>query len=67
MAFWRRKKDEFVSLGLSRAVAEPAPAVEGENEEAIETSPAPSSPAGPANVTDRAPWQTFVLGLDPFN
>ena len=25
MAFWRRKKDEFVSLGLSRAANERAP------------------------------------------
>ncbi|MGZ8847022.1 MAG: signal recognition particle-docking protein FtsY [Pyrinomonadaceae bacterium] len=64
MAFWRRKKDEFVSLGLNRAAAEdvPQPALEPATE-ANKPAPPPVlvEPAQPASAT---PWQTSVLGLD---
>src|SRR5436309_6946256 len=62
MAFWRRKKDEeFVSLGLSRAAAEPAP--QTQNETATEL-PAPVATRESEAMPGRAPWQTSVLGLD---
>src|SRR5439155_22741937 len=62
MAFWRRKKDEeFVSLGLSRAAAEPAP--QTQNETATEV-PAPVATRESEAMAVRAPLQTFVLGLD---
>jgi fused signal recognition particle receptor len=68
MAFWRRKKDEFVSLGLNRAADEAAPQLPPEPqppvaqpvaqpvESPIARAAEPSQPA--------APWQTSVLGLD---
>jgi fused signal recognition particle receptor len=62
MAFWRRKKDEFVSLGLGRAaddrIAEPQ--VEAETEPARVTI----APVESAESSSRTPWQTSVLGLD---
>src|ERR1043166_3110982 len=60
MAFWRRKKDEFVSLGLSRAAAdlEPPPQPEPEPESKQTTTPERAS------SETAAPWQTSVLGLD---
>jgi len=64
MAFWRRKKDEFVSLGLSGA----APAVpETPAEPQTETRAEPAKPsvekqAEPSKAS--TPWQTSVLGLD---
>lgn len=68
MAFWRRKKDEFVSLGLSRAASERAPEAQITTETETETQLAPvavaefeaASPQSPASN----PWQTSVLGLD---
>src|SRR5262252_10122682 len=61
MAFWRRKKDEFVSLGLSRAAsAADEPAAPPEQPQAQEPEPAPL----PADRPAAAPWQTSVLGLD---
>ena len=68
MAFWRRKKDEFVSLGLGRAASERAAEAQTGTETEIETRPAPvavvesdeASPQSPAPT----PWQTSVLGLD---
>jgi fused signal recognition particle receptor len=64
MAFWRRKKDQFVSLGLNTtpadAVAVDTPAVESPPAPTLlPVAPPPQDPA-PA-VT---PWQTSVLGLD---
>src|SRR5438552_18560467 len=59
MAFWRRKKDEFVSLGLGRASYDGIP----EPQDEAETRPA-QLPAAPAENSSRAPWQTSVLGLD---
>src|SRR5437016_11404188 len=62
MAFWRRKKDEFVSLGLSGPAAESSAAPQTENE-----PPAPTvnvAPHEPEKTTAKAPWQTSVLGLD---
>jgi fused signal recognition particle receptor len=60
MAFWRRKKDEFVSLGLGRgASAADETAASPEPQE----QPAPE-PITPAAQTAAAPWQTSVLGLD---
>src|SRR5258707_2338081 len=62
MAFWRRKKDEFVSLGLGRA----ADVGSGEPHVEAETQPLPETvePAESAESSTRAPWQTSVLGLD---
>ena len=62
MAFWRRKKDEFVSLGLSGPAAESPPATQLENEPQTQTArvAAPELEKATAN----APWQTSVLGLD---
>src|SRR5262249_55798552 len=78
MAFWRRKKDEFVSLGLNRpAEAEPsAPAqrtetapspAASEPARAVETNTTAaetSRAAEPTRSGPRTPWQTSVLGLD---
>ena len=72
MAFWRRKKDEFLSLGLSRAAAERAPEAQGEAETRTETAnktqTAPKAQAEPFEIPRetpaQAPWQTSVLGLD---
>jgi fused signal recognition particle receptor len=68
MAFWRRKKDEFVSLGLSRAVTERAPEAPTGIETETATHPAPvaeveSGKASPQS-SPSTPWQTSVLGLD---
>jgi len=60
MAFWRRKKDEFVSLGLNRAADEEPPALPAEPAAKLETPTAPETSPAPA----AAPWQTSVLGLD---
>src|SRR5882762_5708266 len=60
MPFWRRKKDEFVSLGLSRAASERASEIQTETKTELEKQP--------AQVSDKpslsSPWQTSVLGLD---
>lgn len=60
MAFWRRKKDEFVSLGLNRAADEAAPPLPPEPAPQVESTAARK--AEPAQAA--APWQTSVLGLD---
>ena len=64
MPFWRRKKDQFVSLGLN------APAVDEPATEDISPAAQPPktlSPVAPP-AEDPAPvvtpWQTSVLGLD---
>src|SRR5437879_5518041 len=58
LAFWRRKKHQFVSLGLHAPPAdEPAPEPEPET-----LSPAAPPPEDPAPAT--TPWKTSVLGLD---
>ena len=67
MAFWRRKKDEFVSLGLNRAADEAAPQLPPEPEPPVEkpaseVKTVASREAEP--VQKAAPWQTSVLGLD---
>jgi len=77
MAFWRRKKDEFVSLGLNRAASAPSSAasppvskasspVEAEPpaEPPVAPPPATAAPAPPERSAPRTPWQTSVLGLD---
>jgi fused signal recognition particle receptor len=67
MAFWRRKKDEFVSLGLSRAASERVPATQTENEIEIESqapAPAVASEESYSRSPASSPWQTSVLGLD---
>ena len=38
MAFWRRKKDEFVSLGLSGPAGESSPVTQTENEPQAESA-----------------------------
>src|SRR5256884_7514048 len=69
MAFWGRKKDEFVSLGLNRAAQERLDERLDERSSSAATQPPPAVPApepvapsaqGPAST----PWQTSVLGLD---
>jgi fused signal recognition particle receptor len=65
MAFWRRKKDEFVSLGLNQpSTAEPAaePAAAPQSKPPSET--AAHAPAASTPSSASAPWQTSVLGLD---
>ncbi len=61
MAFWRRKKDDFVSLGLNTPLSDqPAPPEEIKApEEFAPVAPPPEEPAPAAT-----PWQTSVLGLD---
>src|SRR5690349_3689296 len=64
MAFWRRKKDEFLSLGLNQpSTAAPLePVAAPELKPPLETpEPVPSEPTQLSNAT---PWQTSVLGLD---
>jgi hypothetical protein len=64
MAFWRRKKDEFVSLGLNQPTSAPSPepAAATEPQPPLETpEPVPIEPNQSSNAT---PWQTSVLGLD---
>src|SRR3989440_9874268 len=64
MAFWRRKKDEFVSLGLGTPVAvEP----DDKSQSYAQPSLAERSSVKTAfeeNVAPVSPWQTSVLGLD---
>src|SRR5713101_7788261 len=64
MAFWRRKKDEFVSLGLSRAASEGAS--ETQTETKIESQPVAvvESAEDSQRSQTSTPWQTSVLGLD---
>lgn len=79
MPFWRRKKDEFVSLGLNTpAAAEPSTAPPPETPStpiAIEPNTAPPPiartpapveppPSKPVESQPATPWQTSVLGLD---
>jgi fused signal recognition particle receptor len=68
MAFWRRKKDEFVSLGLSRAATERAPETQTTTETEIEKLPVPVAVVERDEASQRSqpstPWQTSVLGLD---
>ena len=65
MPFWRRKKEQFVSLGLNRDVAEEpvveVPQAADAPQIALATEPQKVEPAAPATS---APWQTSVLGLD---
>jgi fused signal recognition particle receptor len=64
MAFWRRKKDEFVSLGLNQVKTEAAPETQTPVETTVETKePTPSAASTPAQSA-QSPWQTSVLGLD---
>ncbi|HEY8204410.1 MAG TPA: signal recognition particle-docking protein FtsY [Pyrinomonadaceae bacterium] len=58
MPFWRRKKDEFVSLGLNTPAVD-EPASQPAPEDLAPVAPPPEEPA-PAST----PWQTSVLGLD---
>src|SRR5437763_3623918 len=68
MAFWRRKKDEFVSLGLNQPSTAPAPepgaepAIAAEPTRPIETPQPPTVET--AQLSPSTPWQTSVLGLD---
>src|SRR5437870_10594112 len=64
MAFWRRKKDEFVSLGLGRAVDQREPAVQLEPETRPSEASHPVPPIESAEKPASSPWQTSVLGLD---
>ena len=68
MAFWRRKKDEFVSLGLSRAASERAPETQTATEAKLEPQPAQTAVIEPEEASSQkassTPWQTSVLGLD---
>ena len=65
MAFWRRKKDEFVSLGLNRAASEHATEAETQAESRVADAPAAVAVAEPTEaLPPSTPWQTSVLGLD---
>ncbi|HEX6187124.1 MAG TPA: hypothetical protein VFZ40_03500, partial [Pyrinomonadaceae bacterium] len=74
MPFWRRKKDEFVSLGLNTPAApEPntAPPPAGPSPPAVAAEPNTPPPPPPAEseagripALPATPWQTSVLGLD---
>src|SRR3954447_13656074 len=65
MPFWRRKKEQFVSLGLNRDVAEEpvveVPTTAAAEQVALATEPEKVEPSAPSSA---APWQTSVLGLD---
>src|SRR4051812_9004846 len=65
MPFWRRKKEQFVSLGLNRDVAEEpvieVPKTTEAEPAALATEPEKLASSAP---TSPAPWQTSVLGLD---
>ena len=64
MPFWRRKKDQFVSLGLNAPAVEEPAKEESPVEEVPSEKWAPVAPPteDPAPVV--TPWQTSVLGLD---
>ena len=68
MAFWRRKKDEFVSLGLNQPSTAPTPepragpAIAAEPQRPLETSPPPAVET--SQPSPSSPWQTSVLGLE---
>jgi fused signal recognition particle receptor len=64
MPFWRRKKDQFVSLGLNTSAIEEPAKEESQVEETLPEKLAPVAPPteDPAPVV--TPWQTSVLGLD---
>src|SRR5256714_15431440 len=64
MAFWRRKKDEFVSLGLNRAAEDRVDESGGPNATQPPAVPAPEPVAPASQSSVSAPWQTSVLGLD---
>ena len=74
MAFWRRKKDEFVSLGLNQPSTAPTPepgaepAIAAEPTPRLETPQPLEAPQPPRVETSQpspsTPWQTSVLGLD---
>jgi fused signal recognition particle receptor len=63
MPFWKRKKDEFVSLGLNApAASEPSTA---QQQPKPPTPPAVVDQApAPVEQQPSTPWQTSVLGLD---
>jgi len=64
MAFWKRKKDEFVSLGLNQPSPAPAPESAGVPEPTRPVEPAQPTPVASAGPPASTPWQTSVLGLD---
>src|SRR5713226_7384815 len=67
MAFWRRKKDEFVSLGLSHRVSEPSSEAGAETEPRTKPQPVPATidaSEGAREGFASTPWKTSVLGLD---
>jgi fused signal recognition particle receptor len=65
MPFWRRKKEQFVSLGLNREVAEEPiaelPKAADAEQASLASEPEKIEPARPSAAS---PWQTSVLGLD---
>ena len=64
MAFWRRKKDEFVSLGLGTPLAvEPDDKSESYAPPSLDERSSVKT-AFEENVAPVSPWQTSVLGLD---
>jgi fused signal recognition particle receptor len=64
MPFWRRKKDQFVSLGLNTSAVEEPAKEESAVEEAAPEKLAPVAPPAEDPVPVVTPWQTSVLGLD---
>src|SRR5690349_11246867 len=63
MPFWRRKKDQFVSLGLNTPPVE-EPAKEEAPDEMQPEKLQPAALAADEPVPVVTPWQTSVLGLD---
>src|SRR4051794_36203025 len=65
MPFWRRKKEQFVSLGLNREVAEEPiielPTAADAEQAALASEPEKVEAAAPGAGSA---WQTSVLGLD---
>src|ERR1051326_5905009 len=62
MAFWRRKKEEFVSLRLNEPVAETSTAIQTEPPPPIAALTEPAAETKP--TSSNTGWQTSVLGLD---
>lgn len=64
MAFWRRKKDEFVSLGLNQPSTARAVELPVAPEPTRPAEPPPSATTELPTASATTPWQTSVLGLD---
>jgi fused signal recognition particle receptor len=64
MPFWRRKKDQFVSLGLNAPIVEEPSPAEAPLDKELPEKLSPVAPPTEDPVPAVTPWQTSVLGLD---